>query len=398
MNINRSGRAPDIIKIIAASLTALSVLLTGCDNSMGSSDTGSDPSYYSGNSDNSSDNSGESSDHSSVSSDNTHHSDNSSDPDSNGNSSNQENSGQGSSYSEPNSDPPDSDVSSTSSSSSMSTKPPPEVVIPKVKMPTSPGTKTAVGINGVIDYSNADQGYISAKYTGNKSRSRLIIQKSGETAYNPEVNVNGRVEYYPLMYGNGTYTVQLRELVEGTSYAMVTSVTFEVNMTNPRAPYTVPTQYTNYNQNSNCVRKGAEICAGKTGNIEKIAAIFQWVTENITYDYDLAATVKSSYIPDPDVTLSRKKGICFDYASLMASMLRSQGIPTRLVIGYASPDIYHAWNEIYTEQTGWITPELLLKNNGYNIADATFYSTSKDKKQISNYISNPSNYSAIYYY
>ena len=79
-------------------------------------------------------------------------------------------------------------------------------------------------------------------------------------------------------------------------------------------------------------------------------------------------------------------------------MLRSQSIPTRLVIGYAAPDIYHAWNEIYTEETGWITPELMLKNAGWNLADATFYSTSSNKSQIAGYISNPSNYTVRYYY
>ena len=79
-------------------------------------------------------------------------------------------------------------------------------------------------------------------------------------------------------------------------------------------------------------------------------------------------------------------------------MARSQGIPTRLVIGYASPDIYHAWNEVYTEETGWITPELLLAKKGYNLVDSTFYAGAADKSAIAEYISNGGNYSAIYRY
>ena len=132
--------------------------------------------------------------------------------------------------------------------------------------------------------------------------------------------------------------------------------------------------------------------------MEKLAAVFTWLTDNVTYDKELAKTVRSGYCPDPDRTLSAKKGICFDYASLLCAMMRAQGVPTRLVVGYAATDIYHAWNEVYTEETGWITPQLLLKSKGYNIVDATFYASAADKDKISDYISNAGNYSAIYYY
>ena len=286
---------------------------------------------------------------------------------------------------------------SSSSSTSNKTDPPPVVVIPDIAVPTSPGTKLITAKNGVVDYSNADKGYISAKYTGDSAKCKLQVKANGEE-YNFDVTVGGRTEYFPLSMGNGHYTLMLCELVQGSTYAVVLRQEIDVIITNPRSPYTYSNRYVYYDKNSQCVYKAAELCAGKTGNIDKIAAIFQWVTENISYDYNLAATVTKGYTPDPDTTMKKKTGICFDYASLMAAMLRSQGIPTRLVIGDASPNIYHAWNEIYTEQTGWITPELMLKNNGYNIADATFYSTAKDKKQIADYISNTANYYATYYY
>ena len=46
-------------------------------------------------------------------------------------------------------------------------------------------------------------------------------------------------------------------------------------------------------------------------------------------------------MPDSNRTLETKKGICFDYASLMALLLRSQNIPCKLVVGYAGVE-YHA--------------------------------------------------------
>ncbi len=271
------------------------------------------------------------------------------------------------------------------------------VTIPNFPVPTSPGIDCSAAADGMIDYSNAAQGYISARYTGSKSKVKLQISCGGVTETH-DVSPNGITEYYPLMFGSGNYEATLFELRQGTRYTPVTTCAFAANLSDSTTPFMYSNHYSEYNSGSACVYKAAELCAGKTGTIEKIAAIFGWVTENVTYDYGLAATVEKGYVPNPERTFNSRTGICFDYASLMCAMLRSQLIPTRLVVGNASPDIYHAWNEVYTEETGWITPELMLKNAGYNIADSTFYASSSDKSQISSYISNPANYQALHYY
>ncbi len=286
------------------------------------------------------------------------------------------------------------------SSSFSSSAPPPSVVIPDFEVPTSPGTaiitdKTKNAV--VIDYSNATKGYVSVKYSGGSKRVKFRYV-CGDKTYNFDVPVNGTVVYLPLSCGSGQYSFYVFENIEGNTYSTLLSESVNININDNITPYTYPNQFVSFVKSSECVKKAAELCAGKTGTIDKISAVFLYISDNITYDYDLASTVKSGYIPDPDKTLKSKKGICFDYASLMSAMLRSQGIPTRLVIGYASPNIYHAWNEVYTEQTGWITPELLMSNRGYNLTDATFYASASDKKTIADYIMNSANYNAVYYY
>ncbi|MGN0679097.1 MAG: transglutaminase family protein [Oscillospiraceae bacterium] len=292
-----------------------------------------------------------------------------------------------------------SSLQSTASSSTTESVPdkPFVVVIPDVPMPSSPGINIAKAASGSVDYSNAKYGYISACYTGDKGKCKLRIEANGQT-YDHDLDPNGKTEYYPLSMGSGKYKVSLFERIEGTSYSVVLRQEFQADIDNSLSPFLYPNRYVLFDKGADCTYKAAELCAGKDKTIDKIASVFVWVTDNITYDFDLAATVKSGYVPNPDAVLTKKSGICFDYASLMAAMLRSQGIPSRLVIGYASPDIYHAWNEVYTKETGWITPELLLKNSGYNLVDATFYAGSSDKKKISEYISNNGNYSAVYYY
>lgn len=276
---------------------------------------------------------------------------------------------------------------------------PVDVVIPDVKIPLSPGVDIASNEKAVLDYSNASEGYISVcrKSSDKAMKLRIIF---GEKTYDHDIGIGE--EYFPLSCGSGTYKAQVYENTEGNSYAKVMEQDITVKIKPETSPFLYPNKYVSFDSGSNSVRKSAELCAGKTDVIEKLAAIFQWITDNVTYDKELAEKVQkgyiTEYIPDPDSVLKKKTGICYDYASLFAAMARSQGIPTRLVKGYASPDIYHAWNEVYTEETGWITPELLLSKHGYNILDSTFYAGSSDKEKIAKYISDSGNYSALYYY
>lgn len=434
MNLNKSGKAPDRIKaalLTAMLFAAMLITLTGCNHGTSSVvqpssvQTSSEAPPGGETSETSSSSSSEET-HVPDSSDVSHMSDvsdppdNSSDvSDSSDSSENSENSSepQTSETSEPDSETseqssePESSSESTSSSTSeppesssaesssyVEPEPPPKIIIPDVKVPTSPGTQLITGAHGVVDYSNASQGYVSARYTGSSSKLKFRIEANG-VQENPDLDPNGSVEYYALTHGSGTYTVTIFEQIPGsTGYAVAAQGSFDVQLDSPLSPYLYPNRYVNYNQNSDIVYKAAELCAGKTSTIDKIAAIFTWVSQNVSYDYPLSTTVKSGYVPDPDRTLSRRTGICFDYSALIAAMLRSQSIPTRLAIGNASPDIYHAWNEVYTEETGWITPELLLRNAGYNLVDATFYSSSANKQQIADYISNGANYTVEKYY
>lgn len=273
-------------------------------------------------------------------------------------------------------------------------KPKAEVVIPKINMPQT-GDKVISGENAEADYSFASEGYISALYSGSASAAKVRIT-CGDLRYDHDLTP-GKREFFPLM-GSGNYEVQIYEQFSGNQFAKLAEGSFEANISSNISTYIYPNKYVDFDGNSACVKTAAEVCAGITDDVEKIAEIFGYVTENISYDKALAATVKSGYVPYPDTTLSKGTGICFDYTSLFAAMCRSQGIPARLVIGYAEPEIYHAWNEVYTEETGWITPELFLKKKGYNIADATFYSSNSDKEKIAAYISDEGNYSAIYRY
>ena len=83
----------------------------------------------------------------------------------------------------------------------------------------------------------------------------------------------------------------------------------------------------------------------------------------------------TGYMPDPDETLAEGKGVCFDYASLGAAMLRSLGIPTKVVTGYVSPgDLYHAWIMVYADGE-WMSGEFSVSKDTWSRVDLTFAST-----------------------
>ncbi|MBQ7835424.1 MAG: transglutaminase domain-containing protein [Ruminiclostridium sp.] len=273
-------------------------------------------------------------------------------------------------------------------------KPPAVIMAREV---SSPGKLVEKTETAAIDYSNASLGYISALYSGKSARAKLRIVCNGVTC-DHDLSVTGEAEYFPLMQGSGDYRIQIYEQLDGKLYSAALDLSVTLSIEDDVEMYLYPNRYSMFTEKSKCVKTSAELCAGLDGEIEKIAAIFKYITDNVTYDYDLAATVQSGYIPNPDSVFEKNTGICFDYASLFAAMARSQGIPARLVIGYAEPEIYHAWNEVYTKETGWITPELLLSQKGYNLVDATFYAGAKDKNSIAEYISDEGNYSSLYRY
>ena len=112
-------------------------------------------------------------------------------------------------------------------------------------------------------------------------------------------------------------------------------------------------------------------------SLEVVSNIYNYIKDNIIYDYEKASSVESGYLPDVDVILANKKGICLDYASLMVSMLRSQGIPARIDVGYVD-GAYHAWVNVYVQEEGWINGVIRFDGSNWTLMDPTFAAVSED--------------------
>jgi hypothetical protein len=110
----------------------------------------------------------------------------------------------------------------------------------------------------------------------------------------------------------------------------------------------------------------ASLVAGISSDFERVRALEKHLRED--YGYTLELPAREPADPLADFLFARKKGHCEYFASAMAVMLRTTGIPSRLVTGFQSgtwnpvSEQYliraldaHSWVEAYLPGRGWTT-------------------------------------------
>lgn len=237
---------------------------------------------------------------------------------------------------------------------------------------------------GYIDWTNKADAIVTVCYTASTNTRIKCSVTGNNTSYAYDI-VPGVPTVLSLTGGDGNYDICLLENLTGTKYQVMTRASIEVSMSDPLAPYLTSNPFVDWTSSPDTINKARELTAGKTTQTEKVAAIYNYVIENMDYDYEKADNVKSGYLPELDEILQDKKGICLDYASLVAGMLRSQDIPCQLVIGYAGSS-YHAWISVWSEENGW------------ERMDPTFASSGNSSPIVLSYIGDGSNYNPERYY
>lgn len=242
----------------------------------------------------------------------------------------------------------------------------------KVLTPSAPGTQTFSSGSATLDISNTSQGYVMLKYSGSNPKVRFRITTPAGVNYTYLVTEYGNYAVYPLSGGDGSYTFTLYEAVSAQDnlYSTALSEKASVAIANGFSPFLYPNCYVNFSASSACVSKGSALAEGCAADLDVVTAVYHYAKDNITYDNNKAKTVQSGYAPSPDATLASGTGICFDYASLVSAMLRSQGIPTRLEVGYVG-DLYHAWISCYISDVGWVDGIIKFNGSEWTMMDPT---------------------------
>ncbi|MCL2538817.1 MAG: transglutaminase-like domain-containing protein [Oscillospiraceae bacterium] len=259
---------------------------------------------------------------------------------------------------------------------------------------------------GEIDYSNVADGYVMVKYKGD-STAGITDVKVGITTPNKERGMytynlpqDGEFYTFPLTEGDGVYVVSIFKRREGNAFNHLLAVDLNVVMDDEFKPFLIPHQKIVFSSESLSVKLAAELTKETDGLLRKVESVYKYVIGNIRYDKDKAIAAGNgelqAYIPDNDQILRSKMGICYDYATLTAAMLRSTDIPSKMVFGYASvgagtDPVYHAWISVYSTESGWVDKVIEFTSNGWTRMDPTFSSSSNDKT-MAKFIGDGNNY------
>ncbi|GAA3402223.1 transglutaminase-like domain-containing protein [Paenibacillus hodogayensis] len=243
--------------------------------------------------------------------------------------------------------------------------------------PALVATKAQAAEIGVwLDTNLLAQGAVTVRYDVKPQvKTKLTIAK-GTDKYTYTLKAGVPAETFPLQMGNGDYTVTVLEQISGTKYQVVGETVVKLALTDNANVYLNSVQNVNWSEARETVRIAKELIKNATTDGEKVQALYQYVIDNVKYDAELAANVPAEYIPQIDRTLLTKTDICYGYAALFAGMLRSTGIPAKLVMGTTEyVTAYHAWNEVYLNGS-WVIIDTTV-DAGLN-GSATAFAMIKD--------------------
>ncbi len=210
------------------------------------------------------------------------------------------------------------------------------------KWPAEPSGNLQTSGKLVADLSNAKEGYFLAAITAPTNHKMKMRVQKGDVTMTYDMNLKGEYDIFPLQLGSGHYDILLYENVSGKKYSQAGYLGLDVQLDREDAAFYYPNQYVDYTILSAAVAKAAELCDGMTDPLQIYETLCNYMKTSFLYDYVKAVTVQAGALPDIDGSFEKKMGVCQDLSAILACMLRTQGIPCRLIIGYADKQ-YHAW-------------------------------------------------------
>ncbi len=258
----------------------------------------------------------------------------------------------------------------------------------------APGTLVFEGEGYLLDYSNASEGYICAKYTGTSPKVKFQITLPNRSLYT--YNLTDQLAAFPLSSESGTYGFGIYENMDKNQYSTLMFEEAEITIENEFGAYLYPNQYVDFEASDPPIALGEELAFSANNDLDVVSNVYNYIICNIAYDKEEAESVQSGYLPDINDTLENKKGICLDYSALMASILRSQRIPTHMEVGYAG-SAYHAWISTYITDIGWVNGIIQFDGTDWELMDPTFGASTGEKK-LKQYIGDGANYKTKYIY
>ncbi len=236
----------------------------------------------------------------------------------------------------------------------------------------------AASVTPQIVVSDVASGIVGVQYSHDSDHKIKVMIAKGDAKYYYNLSAAEEQENYPLQLGSGIYQVSVLENITDNRYKSVLSQTVQVNLTDSTKAFLQSVQGIEWNASMKAIQKAQDLTQGMQNDSAKVKVIYEYIVDNFSYDHAKIDKLTSDYLPDVETIFAAKKGICYDYASLTAAMLRSVGVPAKLVKGYTDNAVgYHAWNEVYLNQQ-WVVIDTTYDSQ-MKALDKT-YSMTKDAK------------------
>lgn len=175
-------------------------------------------------------------------------------------------------------------------------------------------------------------------------------------------------ESLALQMGPGFYTIELYTASEKGEYALISTDFAFLSEEASAQVFLNSTQNIQWSKDMPAIQFAQALTEGLKTDREKVEAIYDYLLNHLAYDDQKAQVIDGTYLPNIEETFDTNTGVCYDFSSLFASMLRSANIPAKLVTGYKNDiSTFHAWNQVLLDgqwQTIDVTYDVALKDAG----------------------------------
>lgn len=236
-------------------------------------------------------------------------------------------------------------------------------------------------VQAAVDTNQSENGIVSIlPYdTSDDSSYYLVMVIKDQTQYTYFLKDKITI---PLQMGDGKYDIYTLKHIYGNSYYYLEKSTINAKI-KENVVFIQSIQQINWDEEMGIIKKTKELVSNAKNDNEKLEIIHNYVVSNMKYDYKKINTLTKDYVPSIEEIAKEGKGICYDYSALFAAMLRSEKIPTKLIMGYQkNSTVYHAWNEVYIEGK-WLTVDTTVdqvngKRSTEIIKDSNLYNSTKE--------------------
>lgn len=176
--------------------------------------------------------------------------------------------------------------------------------------------------------------------------------------YPPSAIKDGTAKFTINNLNNFDMTISFKVKTTSEPVKITTKEPFPIkNLNSKLIKYTEPTELIDIN--SDIKNTASKLAQGENDEYEVVFKIADWVNSNI--EYNLSTVTSEASLPASWV-LKNRYGVCDEMSNLFVAMVRSVGIPARVVSGVAYTDSKlfpqpwgaHGWTEVYFPDYGWV--------------------------------------------